>query len=181
MEQSASDEVLMGRVAAGDAAALQLLVERHLPRAHAIASRVLAGEADAQDAVQEAFTKVWMNAARWRPQRAAFTTWLYRIVVNSCLDMARRKAPDADSDAIIAALPDGGDAAETRLETDEQAARVRTAVQALPEHQRMAVTLCYFEAFTNPEAAQIMDMNVKALEGLLVRARRQLRQALIDT
>jgi RNA polymerase sigma-70 factor (ECF subfamily) len=181
MEQRASDESLMGRAAAGDAAALRLLVERHLPRAHAIASRVLKSEADAQDAVQEAFTKVWVNAARWRPQRAAFTTWLYRIVVNSCLDMARRRTPGAVSETVLADLPDGGDAAEIRLELDEQAARVRAAVQALPERQRMAVTLCYLEAFTNPEAAQIMDTNVKALEGLLVRARRQLRQALIET
>lgn len=181
MAQSASDESLMGRIAAGDAAALRQLVERHLPRAHAIARRVLASEADSQDAVQEAFTKVWVNAASWRPQRAAFTTWLYRVVVNSCLDMARRKSPAAESDAVLADLPDGRETVEMRLETDEQAARVRAAVQALPERQRMAVTLCYFEAFTNPEAAQIMDMNLKALEGLLVRARRQLRQVLIDS
>jgi RNA polymerase sigma-70 factor (ECF subfamily) len=181
MADSASDEALMAGVAAGDAAALRHLVERHLPRAHAIASRVLASEADAQDAVQEALTKVWVHAARWQPRRAAFTTWLYRIVVNSCLDLARRRPPAADPQARLADLPDGRAGAETRLESDEQAARVRAAVQALPERQRVAVTLCYFEAFTNPEAARIMDMNLKALEGLLVRARRQLRQVLSDT
>ena len=80
----------MTRVADGDAAAFRLLVERHLPRGHAIARRVLQTEADAEDALQEAFTKVWVHAPRWRPGRAAFSTWLYRIVVNACLDAARR-------------------------------------------------------------------------------------------
>ena len=167
----------MARVADGDAAALHILVERHLPRAHAIAQRVLVAEADAQDAVQEAFAKLWVNASSWRAGRAAFTTWLYRIVVNTCLDAARRRRPEVDSEAIITGTADPAPSAEAQLEAE----RVRTAVHRLPAQQRTAVTLCYFEGFTNPEAAAIMNLHLKALEGLLVRARKTLRSALAPT
>ncbi len=178
MGQDATDEALMCRVAAGDGAAFQALVERHLPRGYAIARRTLDTEADAEDALQEAFTKVWVNAPAWQPGRAAFGTWLYRVLVNTCLDAARRKRPESDSDAAIAALPDGAPSAEAQLSARRDAAGVRAAVGLLPPSQRMAVVLCYFEELSNPEAARIMDVHVKALEGLLVRARRTLRQIL---
>lgn len=166
----------MSRVAEGDAAAFRMLVERHLPRGHAIARRMLWSEIDAEDVLQEAFTKVWVNAARWRPERAAFSTWLYRIVVNTCLDAARRRRPEIGAEAIEETLVDTAPQGEARFGAEQNARRVRAAVQRLPARQRMAVTLCYFEEFTNPEAAAAMGIHVKALEGLLVRARRSLRQ-----
>jgi RNA polymerase sigma-70 factor (ECF subfamily) len=170
----------MSRVAAGDAAAFRILVERHLPRGHAIARRVLHSEADAEDALQEAFTKVWVHAARWRPSQAAFSTWLYRIVVNTCLDAARRRRPEVGAEALRETLADEAAHAEALLGAEQSAERVRAAVQRLPVQQRMAVTLCYFEELTNPEAAILMSIHIKALEGLLVRARRSLRQWLPD-
>ena len=94
MPQGEPDEALMSRAADGDHAAFRAPVERHLPRAYAIAGRMLETRADVDDAVQESFTKLWVSAPRRAPGRAAFTTWLYRIVANTCLDATRRKRPE---------------------------------------------------------------------------------------
>ncbi len=178
MSQPVPDQALMSSAAQGDDDAFRTLVQRHLPRAYAIASRMLDTRADAEDAVQESFTKLWINAPRWEPGRAAFATWMYRIVANTCLDAARRKRPETGIETGLDTLPDGAPHAEGQTMKDQAARHVREAVQALPAQQRLAVTLCYFEEFTNPEAAQIMGLQLKALEGLLVRARRRLRQTL---
>ncbi len=78
----------------------------------------------------------------------------------------------------ILAHPDASQ--EATLTQTQEATRIKTAVQSLPENQRIAVVLCYFEGLTNPEAAHIMELHVGALEGLLVRARKQLRMNLED-
>ncbi|EQM69715.1 sigma-70 family RNA polymerase sigma factor [Pseudomonas tohonis] len=172
------DEQLMAAVAEGDQRAFATLVQRHLPRAYAIARRVLPEQADAEDAAQEAFTRIWTHAADWQPGRARFTTWLQRILVNQCLDQLRRRKrrPEQDIDALLEELldPDADTAAE--VQRAREAAEVQRVVQRLPDKQRMAVVLCYFEEHSNPQAAELMGVHIKALEGLLGRARAQLRR-----
>lgn len=168
----------MVRVQAGDQQAFALLVERHLPRAYAIAHRVVGQRADAEDVAQEVFTRVWTHASAWQSRRGSFSAWLGRIVVNASLDHARRQANRrqvGDADAVLAELADPAADIATAHSHDRQAAAIDQAVQRLPEQQRMAVVLCYFEEHSNPQAAALMGLHVKALEGLLVRARKQLR------
>src|ERR1044072_8740193 len=86
-----SDHELMARAAKGDERAFRTLAERHGGAALRLARRILRNEAMAEDVVQDALLRVWTNAPRWRPE-AAFRTWLYRIVVNLCLN-TRRRAP----------------------------------------------------------------------------------------
>ena len=173
------DEQLMARIAAGDKRAFAMLVERHLPRAHAIAQRILMNPQDAEDAVQESFTKVWVKAAEWQPGRAAFTTWLHRVVVNTALD-ALRKRPRGmvHEETVLMNVPDGCMGAEHALAEAEMRTQVLHAVATLTGAQRAAITLCYFEYKTNEEAAAMMGIHLKALEGLLVRARKSLRNIL---
>lgn len=166
------DHVLAALIGGGDEAAYSVLVLRHASRHLAIAERVLGNRQEAEDAVQEAFTKLWRHAGRYQPDKAKFTTWFYRIVVNQCLDRKRRKTP--------VALPEGYDVVDDRdgpdgeLDQSQRAARVKAALMTLPTSQRTAITLCYFEGVTNKEAAEILDLNVKALESLLTRGRRKL-------
>lgn len=178
MAASPSDEDLMDKVRAGDQQAFTLLVNRHLPQAYAIARRVLGRQADAEDVAQEAFTRVWTHACDWQPQRGSFSAWLGRILVNASLDHARRQAPQRfidDADVLLADLADPSATPAVRHSQLQAAAAVDKAVAHLPDRQRMAVVLCYFEEHSNPQAAQMMGLHVKALEGLLVRARKQLR------
>lgn len=173
-----ADEQLMARVAQGDNAAFSALVRRHLPRAYAIARRVLTSNGEAEDAAQEAFTKIWVNARDFDAGKAKFTTWLHRIVVNTSLDMARKKKPLAVEDEVLNAVADTRADAETLAAEAEESGAVRTAIAQLPPQQRAAITLCYTEEYSNAEAARIMGVHVKALEGLLVRARKSLRVTL---
>src|SRR5690242_19884712 len=134
---SPSDPDLMARAATGDERAFRTLAERHAAAALRLARRILGNEAMAEDVVQDAFLRVWTNAPRWRPQ-AAFRTWLYRIVVNLCLN-ATRRAPDLPLGA--AGDPaDAGDAA-TALESRERDAALGAAVDALPPRQRAAIEI----------------------------------------
>jgi RNA polymerase sigma-70 factor, ECF subfamily len=169
-----SDTDLMARVARGDANAFQTLVRRHVAGAQRVAERVLRNNALAEELVQEAFLRVWINAPHWRPQ-AAFRTWLYRVVVNLCLNAKRRPA-DLPLDA-------AGDPADPRdvgaaLERDQRDRALAAAVDALPVRQRAAIVLSYQEGLSNAEAAAVLEVSVSGLEALLVRAKRTLRSAL---
>lgn len=180
MSTDPSDDELMRRAGNGDRIAFAALVERHLPRVGAIAARMLASAAEAEDVGQEAFLRCWQKAPGWEPSdgggAARFGTWLHRIVVNLCIDRRRRAAPlplDAAPDQ-----PDGAPHALDALETKESARRVRAAVGELPDRQRAALVLCYYEGMSNGEAAEVLEMSVGAVESLLVRARRNLRKSL---
>ena len=173
---TSSAEQLMARVAKGDSAAFNWLVRAHLPRAYSIARRVLNNQADAEEAAQDAFTKLWVHAADWKEGKAKFTTWLYRIVVNASIDLARKKKlPTTSDETVMAMQADGAASIEDRLMVEDEHEVLHSALESLTAQQRTAVSLCYFEELTNPEAAKVMGINIKALEGLLVRARKSLR------
>ena len=172
-----SDHDLMARTAQGDGRAFRALAERHAGRALELARRILGNGALAEDIVQDALLRVWTNAPRWRPE-AAFQTWLYRIVVNLCLN-AKRRSPDLPL-AAAEHVADAAVAADDHLEARERDRRLAAAVDALPERQRAAVALSYQEGLSNAEVAAVLDTSVSSVETLLVRARRTLRAAFDD-
>jgi RNA polymerase sigma-70 factor (ECF subfamily) len=171
-----SDRVLVGQVANGDEAAYAILVTRHSNRHLAFAERVMGDRAEAEDAVQEAFIKLWTRANSFEPSTAKFTTWFYRVVLNQCLDRKRKKRPES--------LPEGYDGVDERespsraYEESEAASYVKQKLAQLPERQRYAITLCYYEGLSNKEAAEILGLGVKALESLLTRGRKRLKKAM---
>ena len=170
-----SDHDLMARTAQGDGRAFRTLAERHAGHALRLARRILGNEALAEDVVQDALLRVWTNAPRWRPE-AAFRTWLYRVVVNLCLN-SKRRSPELPLDA-AEQVADPGLAADSQLEARERDRRVAAAIGALPERQRAAIVLSYQEGLSNAEVAAVLDTSVSGVETLLVRAKRTLRAAL---
>lgn len=172
------DGTLIQRAGSGDRAAAQILLTRHLPKMLRLARRMLAlrDPAEAEDAVQEAFLKVWQHAADWRPGKAQFETWLYRVVLNACYDRLRRRR--TDDLAAAADVPDDGPAPDRGLVATQTAAMVQKALADLPERQRSAIVLCHFEEMGNIEAAEILGISVEAIESLLSRGRRTLRARL---
>jgi RNA polymerase sigma-70 factor (ECF subfamily) len=182
MTDARSDEALMAAIAAGDRSAFSRLVECHLPRTIGLATRLMGSRADAEEIAQEAFARVWAHAGRWRPigggGNARFTTWLYRIVVNLAIDRKRRPgfASIDDADEPVDEADDGFALIHRR----QVSSAVSLAVAQLPERQRVALTLCFFEGLSNIEAGNAMSLSVGAIESLLVRARRALRQELGD-
>ena len=172
------DEELVAAVAgARDAAAFRLLVDRHAASALRIAERVLQNRADAEEAVQEAFQRLWRDARRFRPERGRFRSWFIRVLINVCRDRQRRSRRRPTT-ALMETT--AGPADWQGVERLDRVHAVRQAIAALPERQRWAVVLTYYEGLSNREAAAAMGVSVKALEALLVRARRALARMLAN-
>ena len=173
--EETSDEDLMLQVAKGDESAFRRLARRHAAKTFALTRRMLGNDADAEEIVQEAMLRVWVNAPRWRPD-AAFRTWLYRVTFNLCLNRRRQKvfAPLDD----VSEPPDPSPSAADELERRETDGLVAKAIGALPDRQRAAIVLTYYEGLSNAEAASVLETTISSVEALLVRAKRTLRAEL---
>ena len=118
---------------------------------------------------------MWDHAAAWKPVGGGVPAWLRRIATNLCLDRLRRRARLSDE-----APPDIVDdraGADAVIDANRLGDVARRALAALPDRQRAAVVLTYYEELSNAAAADLMDMKIKAFESLLVRARTALRAA----
>ncbi len=173
---SLTDEQLMQQIQQGDHPAFQQLVKRYVTPLQHYASRFLGNANEAEDVVQEVLLKAWRNAERWQADKAKVSTWLYSITHHLCIDLYRRKSLDTQSldDAPDVAEP----AAHSRLQALEISQHVSVALQHLPERQRSTLLLCYYQGLSAQEAAQVLDISSSAVESLLARARRALRQVL---
>jgi RNA polymerase sigma-70 factor (ECF subfamily) len=176
---AATDDSLIAAAARGDEVAFARLVQRHSARALAVATRFLASSSEAEEVVQEAFWRAWRAAARWRPGDAAFSTWLHRVVINLCIDRQRRAklrrflsleaAPEPAAPAV---------AADDRLAASGELSAVLDDIRRLPARQRAAVLLAGSGEHSNAGIAAVLGVSEKAVESLLVRARRTLRMSL---
>ncbi len=170
------DDTLIVRFADGDQSAARLLSERHLGRVLALATRMLRDTAEAEDVAQEAMMRAWRNAAKWEPGRAKFSTWLHKVALNLCYDRLRkRKSSSLDE---VAEPVDDRASAQDGMEADERLSTLKSAIAALPERQRAAIQLRHFEERGNDETAEILGVSVEAVESLLSRGRRALRDKL---
>lgn len=156
-------------------AAFSTLVRRHTDRFYALAYRLLFKQGEAEDVVQEAFLRIWHRPDLWKPEKEVrFTTWFYRIVVNACYDHNKRKSSHGHTSADFEEMEtEHSDPEEHRLYSE-----VEKALIALPERQRVAIALCFYEGLTNKEAAQAMDIKLPALQSLLMRGKDRLKARL---
>ena len=176
-QQTDTDEALVGRAGRGDRSAAEVLVERHTDKIYACCFRILGGKAAAEDATQETFLRLWKHAAKWKPKGAKFETWLYRIAMNICFDQLRKSKREAPEEA-APEMADSADQPDQTLFLGQRRFAIDEALDKLPERQRFAITLCHYQEMTNIEAAEIMNISVDALESLLARGRRKLRDLL---
>ncbi len=171
-----SDDPLLRRIATNDEAAFRMLVSRHIDRSFALALRILGNRADAEDVVQDTFLKVWLHRGRWQEGHAKFSTWLYRVVTNRCIDFTRQpRGEDVDE---LPHLADRQPDAVTSIHRGEVNDLLEVAMKRLPDQQRVAVVLSYHENLSNSEIAEVMGTSVSAVESLLKRGRQQLRKLL---
>ena len=182
-----SDAQTMLRFAAGDEGAFNYLVEKYHPQVINIIYRFLGRVAEAEDLAQEVFVNVYRSAARYRPS-AKFSTWLYRIVANHCLNYRRDTwrykvfSLDAeDSSERTAAqnlLDENAPGPADRAERGELRDKVLAAVNALPANQRMAVILVSYRGLSQREIGEVLEVGEKAVKSLMARARENLRRSL---
>lgn len=168
-ERPPSDGELMAAVARGDALAFREVVQRHTPAVYRYAYRFTGHPSEAEDVVQDVFVKVWARAGDWREGQGALGAWLRRVTTNLCIDRKRRGRRIVDVPPPEQADPAPG--ADEAANANRLAKVACDAVARLPERQRAAIVLTYFEDLPNADAADAMQMNLKAFESLLVRAR----------
>ncbi len=170
----ASDAELLAAVVAADTKAFAELLRRHHGLVFRVAWRMTGGR-EADDIAQETFIKLWRNPEQVR-DGASLRSWLLRVASNAAIDRARRRKPQTLDDTNE--ISDGRANAEVALQQSAATAAVDRAMAALPDRQRLALTLVYFEGQSNIEAAAAMNATVEAVESLLSRARRTLKLSL---
>ena len=166
-------QALMALVADGDHGAFRDLAVRLHGAALRLATRVLSDRSEAEDAVQNALTRLWTNAARFDAAKGSVEGWFRRLVVNACIDRRRSIKPVAP----IEAAADARSTEPTPHEAAEGSERdraVAAAVARLNPRQRAAIALFYGEGASMAEIAAVLEVTPKAVEGLLGRARSEL-------
>lgn len=176
-DSRSDDADLLARSARGDRRAFDEIVTRYGPVALRVAGRMAPDRQSAEDIAQEAMVRVWRRASEFDSRRARFSTWLYRIVVNLCIDSRRTPRPVPLPEGLDPVDP-AANAAEA-MEVDERRAALVRAIDELPSRQRAALALVYDEGLSGAEAAQALGVSAKALERLLARARSRLRELLV--
>ncbi len=167
------DEVLLERIARGDMAAVSALVSRKLPKLLSLGRRMLNDPVEAEDVAQETLVRTWKQAATWVPGKARIDTWMHRVALNLCYDRLRRRKDNVSPDDVE--IIDDAAGPSVQLEQAQAAQALQNALAQLPERQRTAITLNYYQEMSNIEAAAVMGVSIEALESLLARARRTLR------
>lgn len=153
--------------------AFSVLVNRHSERFYALSYRTLFNQSDAEDIVQDCFLKIWRQPELWKPhKKAQFTTWFYRIIINACLDHNKKKSSQELSLEL-----ERSDIEDPNCEINQRSrlSEIEEGLLSLPERQRLALNLCFYEGLSNQQAADIMGIRIKALQSLIMRGKAALK------
>lgn len=173
------DAALMARIARGESGAVQSLVEIFLSRIFRFANRIVQDTAEAEEISQEVMLRAFRHAERWEPGKTRLNTWLHTVALNLCRDSLRRRARQRTTVTDLRDVADPSLDLESRLLETERAVSVSSAIHALPERQRNAVLIVHYQDLSGAEAALVLGVSVEALESLLSRACRRLRQNIL--
>lgn len=178
MDHSTNDEILLEAIGQGSHMAFATLVTRHTRRFYNIAYRTLRHKEAAEDIVQDAFLKLWQKPRLFNVHKhVTFTTWFYRVVINLCLDHNKKKRPYSTQNQLSDYMDNAPDAGKI-LDTSRLQLLLEKKILELPKRQQIALNLCFYEGLSNQEAADIMKINLKALQSLIMRAKSNLKKAL---
>jgi RNA polymerase sigma factor (sigma-70 family) len=178
MVEIPTEQDLVARFRQGDDSAFDGIVERHSAQVAALANRLLGWPGDVDDVVQEVFLSAFLGLRKFRGE-CRLRTWLFTITVNKCRSWRLRRRcppPPASGDTLGAAT--GG---EQAVMDEETFARVRRAVQALPQKYREVVALRYLQGLETQEICELLGITVSAMQVRLNRARAKLREQLGDS
>lgn len=159
----------------GEREAFDVLVARYQRSIYRLCYRYVNNHEDANDLTQEVFLRAWRAIGRFRGD-SAFSTWLYRIAVNACLNFRAVRRPQTRE--LPETLPDPRPGASDEVERQDDASRVRAAVSRLPERQRATLILKVFHDLTHEEVASILGSSVGTVKSNLFHALGNLRRAM---
>lgn len=177
-----NEQKLIERASGGDPSAFNRLMAEHERKMYAVALRMFANREDAQDCLQEAMLRVYRSIGSFKAQ-SSFSTWVYRITMNTCLDELRRKKsrPSTSLDSLYDAgfsPADEDNTPEKHSERAELRRELGEAIRELPEDMRSAIVLRDIHGHAYDEIAQMLDVNVGTVKSRISRAREKLREKL---
>lgn len=184
MSSGASDQALAIRASRGDVEAFRQLVQEHSGLVYRVSLRIL-GLNDAQDASQEVWVRVWRNIKNFRGE-SAFSTWLYRITVNTCLSVRRKEARRSEKEYSGDEMPflpepPGGDAdPEAAALSAERRVEIQAALGHIRAEHRAALVLRHMEGLSYAEIAQVLDVPDGTAKGWVSRGRAAMLIALVE-
>ena len=188
------EAALIARAQTGDQQAFGELVELHQDFVYNLAFRILQDPAEADDATQEAFVKIWQALPTFRGE-AKFTTWAYRIIRNGCLNRLRsaksnphtisvetsfEEGDDEERDILTRMPGDEADEPAWRFDTDERRRLIWQAVDTLPVKYREIIALYYEQEMSYEEIAVSLNVPVGTVKTHLYRAKNQLKERLLE-
>ena len=178
-DQGGHDAGLVAAAQQGDRQAFGDLVTRHQRLVAAVAWRGGVRHAEIEDVVSEVFVKAWRHLERFRPEHA-FSTWLYRLALNHVIDHGRRQRKERGRAELPAEIADSRPDAGARVEADERAALLRSALAALKPHYREVLFLAYVEGLKVEEVSQLLGLPSGTVKTRLMRGREALRRLLTE-
>ncbi|MFG0316767.1 MAG: RNA polymerase sigma factor [Planctomycetota bacterium JB042] len=176
MPRTHEDAPLVAASRRGERAAYETLVRRHARAAARLAHRLLGNREDAEDVVQDAFAKAFVNLGTFR-EEASFRTWLLHIVMHLCHDQLRRRerrGPTLGLDGVEPTTPDAGPGRDAQARDELRS--LREAVDALPPRQRAALVLKVVEGLPYDEVARALGTTVESARVYLSLARQSIRR-----
>ena len=176
------EKKLIERAYGGDPSAFNRLMAQHENRLYAVALRMCANREDAQDCLQEAMLRVYRAIGSFKGQ-STFSTWVYRITMNTCLDELRRKKnrQNTSLDNLVDmgwSPTDGGAGPEKQALMREMREKMHGAIHELPDDMRAAVVLRDIQGFSYDEIAQMLEIYVGTIKSRISRGREKLREKL---
>jgi RNA polymerase sigma-70 factor (ECF subfamily) len=175
--QTASDEVLIGRIANGDRLAMQVLFARHHVRVYRFILRLVRNEATAEDLVSEVFLDVWRQAGKFEGRSAA-STWMLSIARFKALSALRRKSEQELDDAMAETIVDDADDPQASLQKKETGDVLRQAISTLSAEHREIIDLVYYHEKSVEEVAQIVGIPAATVKTRMFYARKKLGELL---
>jgi RNA polymerase sigma-70 factor (ECF subfamily) len=178
-----TDEELIADLGRGDADALGLLYDRYRRLAMAVAYRILEDATAAEDCLQDAFLQVWRNHASFHPERGNVKSWLLTIVRKAAINRHRGKEGRSRQDRPIEEveyLLGESDDPHTQAVEHLQAAQIKAAIEQLPDEQREAITLAFFNGLTHQEIAERIGAPLGTVKGRMRLGLKKMRSQLIE-
>ncbi len=169
---------LLGRCALGDRAAFRALYDASAPKLFGVSLRILGSRAEAEEALQEAYVKIWNNAGRYQAGRGAALGWMISVVRNQAIDALRARRAPARDIADMPDLADAGPGPEARALAADDRRRLETCFGVLPPERAAAVRAAYVEGFSYDELARRHGVPLNTMRTWLRRALISLRECL---
>ena len=185
---SEHERLLIKRAKSGDVGSFEELIRTHQSYAYNIAYRMMGSEEDAKDAAQEALIKVFKNLKSFK-EDSTFSTWLYRIVMNTCKDLLRKRKPgvisidkgfESEDGDVQLEIEDNTNDPVAKYEQEQVRITFETALEDLPENYKSVVVLREIQGISYDEISEIEDIPIGTVRSRINRGRRILREILKD-